>query len=602
MEREAWLVAVNPAGERNSWPLQPGEYQVGRGDGSTDARLFTTSGDPLISRRHFIITWSNGELAVRKLESAKNPLFYQGSISEGFSVSPGDSFTVGKTRFYVVSEESSSEPMDSKQEFALISAARDEARKRRVNECFQAMMGLLPELRKSTDIDQIWSHALRVLQSLLPDASIVRALRLRRSGEDVNWENLDALPRALAETVGLPSRRLLKRALEERTTVTHVWTQTSGGEAMTEFASINWAVTSPILISGDEQYALYAVGSRAQGWDTQEVVDEAMEEKQQLDERAALVDIVAETTGHHLAVQRVTRIEGQVGQFFSPVLRKLLVEEGFAEALRPTRGTVSVLFFDLRGFSKATEAAESDALDQILQHHEKLTEVMTAVTQCVFDEEGVVVDYQGDAVMACWGAPRPIEDHAHRAVRCAQRIAEKVHAMDLPFQHAQGERTMRCGMGLGSGEVIAGQVGAREQVKFGVMGRVVNLASRLEGLTKRLGVPILINEEMQALLPPEVVLRLIGRVRPAGVREPVTVYEVVVPVESGGTGLASDEIAAYQAAYEHFAARNWKEAQRELRKVPLEDQVQSFLYETILHFQKTEPPAEWNGLLEFTSK
>ncbi len=602
MEREAYLVAVNPAGERSSWPLKPGEYQVGRGDGSTDARLLTTGGDPLISRRHFVINWSNGALAVQKLESAKNPLFYQGAISEGFAVNPGDSFTVGKTRFYLVSEESSSEPMDSKQEFALISAARDEARSRRIHECFQAMMGLLPELRKSPNVEHIWSHSLRVLQSLLPDASIVRALRLRHSGDDVTWESLDALPRALAETVGLPSRRLLKRALEERTTVTHVWTQTSGGEAMTEFASINWAVTSPILISADEQYALYAVGSRAQGWDTQEVVDEALEEKQQLDERAALVDIVAETTGHHLAVQRVNRIEGQVGQFFSPVLRKLLVEEGFVEALRPTRSTVSVLFFDLRGFSKATEAAESEALDQILQHHEKLTEVMTAVTQCVFEEEGVVVDYQGDAVMACWGAPRPIEDHALRAVRCATRIAEKVHKMDLPFETAQGERTMRCGMGLGSGEVISGQVGAREQVKFGVMGRVVNQASRLEGLTKWLGVPILINEEMHGLLPPEVVLRNIGRVRPAGVREAVSVFEVVVPNDSGGTGLATAEIEAYQAAYCHFAARNWKEAQRELRKVPLEDQVQSFLYEKILHFQKTEPPAEWNGLLEFTSK
>ena len=175
--------------------------------------------------------------------------------------------------------------------------------------------------------------------------------------------------------------------------------------------------------------------------------------------------------------------------------------------------------------------------------------------------------------------------------------------MDLPFKSQKGGRNLRCGLGLGSGEVIAGQIGARDQTKFGIMGKVVNHASRLEGLTKQLGVPMLINGELYRHLPQDQVhCRCIGTIRPAGVREASEIYEVVVPVEHGGSGLSFEESAAYSEAYQAYCEGDFRRGLQHLRQVPLEDPIGSFLMREILNRKDDELPRDWDGVLEFRSK
>ncbi len=251
----------------------------------------------------------------------------------------------------------------------------------------------------------------------------------------------------------------------------------------------------------------------------------------------------------------------------------------------------------------ATEAADHDSLDEILHHHETLTHVMTEITECIFAREGVVIDYQGDAILACWGAPHPRADHAVQAVEAALEILKRVYAMDLPFTMQKGGRNLRCGLGLGSGEVIAGQIGARDQTKFGIMGKVVNQASRLEGLTKQLGVPMLINGALFDQLPPQHThCRCIGTVRPAGVREANLIHEVVVGAELGGSGLSVAESKAYEQAYQAYRQGDLRGALQQLRQVPLEDPIGSFLTRQILNRQDEDLPTDWDGVLEFRSK
>jgi adenylate cyclase len=381
-----------------------------------------------------------------------------------------------------------------------------------------------------------------------------------------------------------PSRRLLARAHAEKCTISQIWEEEGASNAdATVLDQVAWAVASPA-----DAFTLYAVGGS---------------NLEDLRSRAALVDVVAETVAHYLSLHQFQRLQSQVGQFFSPVLRRMLSEHDFQEALRPRRALVTVLFFDLRGFSAATAAAELDSLDQILHHHETLTEVMTAVTQCIFARDGVVVDYQGDAVLACWGVPHSQPDHAARAVEAARDILHQIYAMDLPFQNAKGKRNLRCGLGLGTGEVIAGQIGARDQTKFGVMGQVVNYASRLEGLTKQLGVPMLINAELFALLPPgQTLCRCVGRVRPAGIKEAHLVYEVVVGSEEGGSGLTSAEAQAYERAYQAYLQGQFLDALSLLRQVPVDDPIGTFLTRQVLSRQDDELPEGWDGVLEFRSK
>lgn len=553
-------------GGRQEWTLVLPRYTVGRGTGTPEEGHLTLAGDALISRQHFELVRENGGVRVRRLPSGRNPLFLDGQECDDFFLAQSGSFVVGQTRCAVAPKSSSMGSVMT--EFTLLGPAREEARERSSYECFQALTSMLPRLRQASDNESIWSLALDVLRQLLPEASSLLVL------DD---------ERAVASS-GRPvtaSRRLVARAHAEKCTVTHCWEEANAGEA-TMLEHVSWAVASPA-----ENYTLYAVGNALPG---------------DLPSRAVLVDVVAETVAHYLALQRFHRLHSQVGQFFSPVLRGLLTEEEFREVLQPRKAEVTVLFFDLRGFSQATESAEQESLDEILHHHETLTRVMTEITDCIFERDGVVIDYQGDAILACWGAPRAQADHALRAVEAGQAILRRVYAMDLPFKSSKGGRNLRCGLGLGTGQVIAGQVGAREQTKFGIMGRVVNQASRLEGLTKQLGVPMLINAELRRQLPENVLCRCVGRVRPAGLREASEIFEPVVPEEQGGSGLSAPEVDAYHRAYESYCGGEFLDALQHLRELPVSDPIGTFLNRQVLMRQDEDLPPQWDGVLEFRSK
>lgn len=564
------LHCENPEGGRREFALDQPRYTVGRGATGDDgvAHLCLT-GDSLVSRQHFEVIPATAGAVVRRLASGRNPIFYQGQESDEFTLPPGESFVVGQTRCTLARSEASLATVLN--EFTLMGPGREQARQRSSYECFQALMRMLPELRRAADIETVWTTSLGVLRTLLPEASCVMVL----DGEQV----VETLP---AGKVAQASKRLVARAHQQKCTVTHCWDETTAGEA-TVLEQVSWAVASPV-----EQQTFYAMGSAS---------------PQDLEGKAVLIDVVAETVAHYLALQQFQRLQSQVGQFFSPVLRRLLSEQDFREVLKPRRAEVSVLFFDLRGFSMATETAEQESLDIFLQHHEILTSVMTEITECIFEREGVVIDYQGDAILACWGAPHPRSDHAFQAVEAARAILARVYAMDLPFKSQKGGRNLRCGLGLGSGEVIAGQIGARDQTKFGIMGKVVNHASRLEGLTKQLGVPMLINGELYRQLPQDQVhCRCIGKIRPAGVREASEIYEVVVPVDHGGSGLSPEESAAYSQAYGAYCEGDFRSGLQHLRQVPLEDPIGSFLMREILNRQDDELPRNWDGVLEFRTK
>lgn len=564
-----YLLCENSEGGRREFALEQPRYTVGRGaTGDDGVSHLCISGDTLVSRQHFEVIPAGGGAVIRRLASGRNPIFYQGRECDEFTLSIGDSFMVGQTRCSLIRSEDSF--ATERSEFSLAGPGREKARQRSSYECFQALMRMLPELRRAADIETVWSTSLGVLITLLPEAYCVMVL----DGERV----LHSLPAGHAAQA---SRRLVARAHQEKCTVTHFWDENTGAEA-TVLDKVSWAVASPV-----EQQTFYAMGNAS---------------PDDLEGKAVLIDVVAETVAHYLALQQFQRLQSQVGQFFSPVLRRILSEQDFREVLKPKRAEVTVLFFDLRGFSKATETAE-DSLDDFLQHHEILTNVMTEITECIFAREGVVIDYQGDAILACWGAPNPRADHALQAVEAARAILARVYSMDLPFKSQKGGRNLRCGLGLGSGDVIAGQIGARDQTKFGIMGKVVNHASRLEGLTKQLGVPMLINADLYHKLPADqIVTRCVGKVRPAGVREASEIYEVVVPVEHGGSGLTSQESAAYADAYRAYCEGDWRTGLQHLRQVPLEDPIGSFLMREILNRQEDDLPRNWDGVLEFRSK
>jgi adenylate cyclase len=181
---------------------------------------------------------------------------------------------------------------------------------------------------------------------------------------------------------------------------------------------------------------------------------------------------------------------------------------------------VSILFQDIRGFSALAEQLDPAALLQVLNQF--FTEVVTAVEA----EGGVVKQFTGDGVMALFGAPQASADHVERAARAALGIVERVARLNLLLLSG-GAPPLQIGIGVHTGEVIAGLIGPDARVEYGVVGEPVNLASRIESLTKDLKATILVSREIAARLGPWFVLGRTAVLPVKGRTDPIEVVELL---------------------------------------------------------------------------
>jgi adenylate cyclase len=181
---------------------------------------------------------------------------------------------------------------------------------------------------------------------------------------------------------------------------------------------------------------------------------------------------------------------------------------------------VSILFQDIRGFSALAEALDPAALLRMLNRF--FTEVVAAVEA----EGGVVKQFTGDGVMALFGAPQARADHVECAVHAALGIVDRLARLN-PLLQADGTPPLQIGIGIHTGEVVAGLIGPDEQVEYGVVGEPVNLASRIEGLTKDLTATVLVSKEIAARLGPEFLLGRAALMSVKGRTQPIEVVELL---------------------------------------------------------------------------
>ncbi len=312
-----------------------------------------------------------------------------------------------------------------------------------------------------------------------------------------------------------------------------------------------------------------------------------------------LAEVVAKYIGAVRQARTLEQQQAEMRQFFSPKVVEALARSG-PTALEPRQGPVSVLFCDVRGFSRKVEES-SDDLHALLA---RVREALSVMTRNILKHDGVIADFQGDAALGFWGWPHASDDSPALACRAALAIQKEFAAAQRdPFHELRG---FHVGIGICHGEAITGRIGSDEQIKVGVFGPIVNTASRLQDLTKQVGVPILVDgptaDAVADYLPPNVATcRRVTRLRPAGIATPVDVFAL-----SSGRGrgrsdsLTFVEEQAYELASEAVESGHWTKARRLLSKLPAKYGPANFLRRAIHGGQR--PPADWDGVLTMDRK
>jgi adenylate cyclase len=314
-----------------------------------------------------------------------------------------------------------------------------------------------------------------------------------------------------------------------------------------------------------------------------------------LGEEIKFTELTAATFGSLREARLLARRQAGLSQFFSPVVLEALADQDADAVLQPREADVTVLFCDLRGFSRTSEQLSAQ-LHELLQ---RVSQALGVTTHHILHTGGVVGDFHGDAVMGFWGWPLPQADAVTRACHAALGIrAEFAAAAAQGAAHPLAN--FRVGIGIATGRAVAGKIGTVDQVKVTVFGPVVNLASRLESMTKDLRVPILLDETTAAearkqLSSEEARIRQLAKVRPAGLITPLVVSELLPPL-SQWPQLTNEHVAAFESASQAFAARDWSKALQLLHQVPPDDLAKDFLTVFIAQHNRT-PPENWDGVV-----
>ncbi len=239
-------------------------------------------------------------------------------------------------------------------------------------------------------------------------------------------------------------------------------------------------------------------------------------------------------------------------QHFTRELARELARNPDPMKMQARKAQVSVLFCDIRRFSTISERlGPTQTIDW-------LSGVMGEFSTSVIDHGGVLVDYTGDELMAMWGAPNEQPNHAELACKAAIEILDKLPAINEKWGPIVDAETL-VGVGINSGEALVGNIGTHKKFKYGPLGTVVNLASRVQGATKYLKTPLLITGNTREQLPDDLMSRRLCQVRVQNIRCPVDLYQVA----SGSSNSQSHFFSlsrSYEKALTHFEKGEYQHA------------------------------------------
>ncbi len=290
-------------------------------------------------------------------------------------------------------------------------------------------------------------------------------------------------------------------------------------------------------------------------------------------------------------------IKGAFQQYLSPEVINRLVNNPDLLKLGGEKKELTAFFSDIQGFSTVSEALTPEELVELLN------EYLTAMTDIIMKYGGTVDKFEGDAVIAFFGAPISYSDHALRACQASLEMQEKMVEMRKNWRE-QGKHELYIRIGLNTGDMVVGNMGSAYRMDYTMMGDSVNLAARLEGVNKQYKTFSMISEFTYQQVKEEVEVRELDMIRVVGKNKPVRIYELL-----GEKGkVSSDNLEAFRyfdKALGLYRKQNWPESRKyfaHCNRLLANDGASQIFFERCKQFQASPPNLDWDGVFQMTNK
>jgi adenylate cyclase len=577
--------------------------------------------DRAISREHADIRWQNGQLTISMVPTATNPIIHRNKMMKELTIAPDDWFQIGETKFQAggVAERTmvarggeAADPDTVDVEFDQgvgsvmeeYAYSQDELNKVafKNSDLQLEILSRLPRLISGSHTDEDLGALLsRLLLDAVPPAEAIAVAHFDETRLPENVAAIDSFPKPLTLRVETrenysgqfsPSRKILLRALKTQTSVIHIWDADEEGGGATVSEGLGWAFCAPIVGESSKGWCLYVSGKgTTDGGLTVTEEDVAGDLR--------FTELVAQFIGSIRNVRLLQEQKTQLSAFFSPKVIEGLTNQDGGDTLEPSEKNISVLFCDVRGFSKKSEKLQDDLLALL----RSVSAALNVMAKGILQRDGAIADFQGDAALGFWGWPVELEEGPVPACKAAIAICNHFHN-EIAVEGSLLEG-FSVGLGVAHGRALAGQIGTDQQAKVGVFGPVVNQGARLETMTKQFDLPICMDEptaEYAKMYLPESEgrLRRLARVRPKGMDTPMTVYGLL-PRTDQFAWVTDEVVADYDKALDAVTEGQWSSAVEILERIPDEDGPKQFLLRNMAALGN-EPPASWDGAFSLANK
>lgn len=288
-----------------------------------------------------------------------------------------------------------------------------------------------------------------------------------------------------------------------------------------------------------------------------------------------------EIYGYSFETRKKKEIKAIFGQYISPDYLDTMLKAGKEFDLMGENKELSVLFSDIRGFTSLSEKLSAPEIKAFLN------EYFTPMTQIIFDCKGTIDKYVGDMIMAFWGAPLNDPEHARHAIDAALAMQRKLQESKLEI---------KIGIGINTGMMNVGDMGSKFRRAYTVLGDTVNLASRLENLTKIYHVGIILGEETKKSTETIFLFKLLDKVQAKGKEKATEIYEPLCKREEASEKLLA-EVTLHTQALQAYWQQEWDRASSLFQQLaPSNPPLYGIYQERIKAFRASPPPSSWNGV------